>query len=316
VVWLEGKKILALCGGVGGAKLALGLTHVLPPEQLSLAVNTGDDFTHLGLSISPDLDTVIYTLAGIGDTSSGWGRGAEQWLCMETLQQLGADSWFQLGDKDLGLHLFRSELLRRGLNLSEVTAKICEKFSVRHPVFPMSDDPVATLIDTEEGLLPFQHYFVKQQCRPRVTDIRFDGAERSAISPGLAQALVDPELGGVIICPSNPYLSIDPMLALPEMRAALADLPVPVLAVAPLVGGAAIKGPTAKIMAELGVAATTQSVAQHYADFLTAYVLDEQDQGEEFPAGVALHSCNTVMKNLEEKVALAEQCLGFMQRSI
>lgn len=300
---------LALCGGVGGAKLALGLSHVLPPERLTIAVNTGDDFEHLGLPICPDIDTVIYTLAGLVHQGQGWGRGEESFAALDTVGRLGGDTWFRLGDKDIGLHLMRRALLDEDLSLSAVTARIAKRLGVAHEVIPMSDDAVPTLLDTAAGLMSFQHYFVRERCTPAVTDIQYYGAEHARASPALLRTLADPDLGGVFICPSNPYLSIDPILALPGVKRMLADTPAPVIAVAPIVGGQAIKGPTAKIMRELGVEPSAAAVAAHYADFLDGYVVDAADTVT-LP-GPRMISAGIVMKTLADKVALARRCVAF-----
>lgn len=303
------KRYLALCGGVGGAKLALGLAHVLAPGQLTVVVNTGDDFEHLGLSISPDIDTVTYTLAGLVQPGQGWGRDDESFAALDTVGRLGGDTWFRLGDKDIGLHLVRRTLLGEGLSLSAVTARIAQRLGVAHAVAPMSDDAVRTLLDTDAGPLSFQHYFVRERCAPVVTGVRYAGAERARPSPALADALADPALAGIVVCPSNPYLSIGPILALPGVRQLLAGAAAPVVAVAPIVGRRAIKGPTAKIMRELAVEPTAAAVAAHYADFLDGYLVDPADPVA-LP-GVAVAAGDIVMNTLADKTALARRCLDF-----
>lgn len=311
--WPRDKKVLALCGGVGGAKLALGLSKVLDPGQLTIAVNTGDDFEHFGLSVCPDLDTVTYTLSGLSNTAMGWGREDETWNCLETLEQLGAETWFRLGDRDLALHLARRALLDGGMTLSEATATICEKLGIRHRVAPMSDSPVRTLVETENGELSFQHYFVREQCRPRVKGFRFDGAPDAAMSPGFAAALEDPGLAAVIICPSNPFVSVDPILALPGLPGVLREHPAPVLAVSPIVAGQAIKGPTAKMMGELDLDLSALGVFHHYEHLLDGYVIDERDAelAGRFPDPGRVFSCNTVMNSLDDRIGLAHRCLEF-----
>lgn len=303
------KRYLALCGGVGGAKLALGLAHVLAPGQLTVVVNTGDDFEHLGLSISPDIDTVTYTLAGLVQPGQGWGRDDESFAALDTVGRLGGDTWFRLGDKDIGLHLVRRTLLGEGLSLSAVTARIAQRLGVAHAVAPMSDDAVRTLLDTDAGPLSFQHYFVRERCAPVVTGVRYAGAEHARPSPALADALADPALAGIVVCPSNPYLSIGPILALPGVRQLLAEAAAPVVAVAPIVGRRAIKGPTAKIMRELAVEPTAAAVAAHYADFLDGYLVDPADPVA-LP-GVAVAAGDIVMNTLADKTALARRCLDF-----
>ncbi|MBW7902567.1 MAG: 2-phospho-L-lactate transferase [Rhodocyclaceae bacterium] len=303
------KRYLALCGGVGGAKLALGLAHVLAPGQLTVVVNTGDDFEHLGLSISPDLDTVTYTLAGLVQPGQGWGRDEESFAALDTVGRLGGDTWFRLGDKDIGLHLVRRTLLGEGLSLSAVTDRIARRLGVAHAIAPMSDGAVRTLLDTDAGPLSFQHYFVRERCAPVVTGVRYAGAEHARPSPALAAALADPALAGIVVCPSNPYLSIGPILALPGVRRLLAGAAAPVVAVAPIVGRRAIKGPTAKLMRELGVEPTAAAVAAHYADFLDGYLVDPADPVE-LP-GVAVAAGDIVMNTLADKTALARRCLDF-----
>lgn len=310
------RRYLALCGGVGGAKLALGLSRVLPPEALTIVVNTGDDFEHLGLLICPDIDTVTYTLGDVVHPGQGWGRADEHWAALAEIERLGGESWFRLGDKDLGLHLVRRSLLETGLTLSEVTARLSRSLGVQATVAPMSDAPVRTLVESDQGVLAFQHYFVRERCSPRVKGLQYSGAGFAAPSPALSQALADPALAGVFICPSNPYLSIDPILAVSGVRDALCRLDAPVVAVAPIVSGLAIKGPTAKIMAELGIAPTAVSVAEHYRDFLDGYVIDSGDAAlaDHFHTGVSLHICPTVMTTLDDKMALAQACIDFAHR--
>jgi len=310
--WPEEKKVLAVCGGVGGAKLALGLTKILRPAQLSLVINTADDFEHLGLTICPDLDTVVYTLAQINNKQTGWGRADEHWHCMETLEQLGGETWFRLGDRDLATHLLRRSLLDQGITLSEATTSLCQRLGIAHPVFPMSDERVVTEVKTAGGWLEFQRYFVEQQCAPAISAIRFVGADQARPSPGLSAALQDQHLGAVIICPSNPFLSIDPLLAIPGVRDRLSNLNVPVIAVSPVIAG---KGPTAKIMRELSLQVTPATVVAHYRDFLSGFVLDQQDQAyrDALQQQLPIHLCNTLMRSLEDRMALAQQCLSFSQ---
>ena len=314
--WPKEKKVLALCGGVGGAKLALGLTKVLPPEQLSIAVNTADDFDHLGLRICPDLDTVTYTLAEVNNREAGWGRADESWHCMEALAELGGETWFKLGDRDIATHLFRRSQLNQGLSVSQVTANLCQNLGIAHSVFPMSDDPVGTEVKTDNGWLNFQHYFVQQQCRPKINEIRFVGAEVAQPSPKFKAALKDSNLGCVIICPSNPFLSIDPVLAVCGIRKLLTEIDAPVIAVSPVIGGKAVKGPTAKIMQELALEITPNTVVSHYADFLSGFVLDSQDaeQQNRLPASITVQVCNTLMISLQDRIDLAKECLLLAQR--
>ena len=245
--------VVALSGGVGGAKLALGLSRVLPAAELQVVCNTGDDFDHLGLCISPDIDTVAYTLAGVANREVGWGRHDETWSFMETLETLGGETWFRLGDRDLAMHVERTRRLRAGETLTTVTADLCARLGVAPRVLPMSDDPVRTRVRTDQGWIDFQEYFVRRRCEPVVHELAFHGATTARAQPEFLAALTDPATQAVVICPSNPFISIEPILAVPGVRAALADCAAPVIAVSPLIGGRAIKGPTAKMMAELGM---------------------------------------------------------------
>lgn len=307
-------KILALCGGIGGAKLALGFYRTLPPGRLTIAINTGDDFEHIGLHISPDIDTVAYTLAGINDTTRGWGLAGETWAFMESLGRLGGQTWFQLGDRDLATHLVRTELLKAGKSLSAVTAEIAARLGITARLLPMSDQKVGTMVDTTEGVLPFQRYFVEQQCRPVVKAIRFDGAESASVQPDVLALLEDTNLAAIVLCPSNPYLSIDPLLAVPGMRDALRASTAPVIAVSPIVGGRAIKGPTAKIMAELGLPVTVRAVAEHYRDLLDGLIIDDADASAAADLGMPVAVTGTVMQTLDDRDRLACAVLDFASR--
>ncbi|MBI1182265.1 MAG: 2-phospho-L-lactate transferase [Alphaproteobacteria bacterium] len=310
---MSGGNVLALCGGVGGAKLALGLSLVLPPEKLTVVVNTGDDFTHLGLRICPDIDTVTYTLAGLSNTETGWGRAGESWEFMENLRSLGGPAWFNLGDKDLATHVERTRRLMAGEALSAVTADFAGRLGIGPAVVPMSDDEVATVVETDGGDLAFQHYFVRDRCEPAVRGIRFEGAESAMPSPGFIAALRG-ALDAVVVCPSNPYLSVDPLLALPGVREALAHHAAPVIAVSPIVGGRAIKGPTAKLMGELGLAVTPATIVRHYGDMLDGFVLDSEDRDLADGLGASTLITNTVMKTIEDRTGLARAVLDFAAR--
>ncbi len=268
-------RVVALCGGIGGAKLALGLNRVLPPGRLSVIVNSGDDFEHLGLKVCPDLDTVLYTLADIADPERGWGRAHETWQFMASVAQFGGETWFQLGDRDLAMHVVRTDWLRAGKSLSAFAAHAARQLGISAQILPMTDASVQTVVETDEGELPFQHYFVRRRCEPVVRGIRFSGAHEAKPAAGVADLLADPNLRCIVICPSNPYLSIDPILAVPGIVSALALSQVPVIAVSPIIGGKAVKGPTAKIMSELGVAVTTQSIAGHYHGLIDVLVIDD-----------------------------------------
>ncbi len=311
------KKILALCGGVGGAKLVLGLSHILDGDELTIAVNTGDDFDHLGLRICPDIDTVTYTLAGIVNPDTGWGRAEETGNFMASLATLGGEGWFYLGDKDLALHVERTRRLAAGESLSQVTADIARALGIAPRILPMSDDSVATMVETTSGTLAFQHYFVRERCEPPVSGFYFDGIDRATPHPDLMGLLADQSLDVVIICPSNPFVSIDPILSLPGIRQALSDCSAPVIAVSPIVGSKAVKGPTTKMMAELNLAPTSVEVLKRYQDIVDGFVLDQRDisELEQLKTMVAhLEVTDTLMLTLEHKVALARTILDFSVR--
>lgn len=307
--------ILALSGGVGGAKLAAGLADVLPPERLSLVVNTGDDFEHLGLTICPDLDSVTYALSGLNDTERGWGVKDETWQAMAMIGSLGGPDWFNLGDRDLGLHLTRAWRLREGESLSQATAFLTGNIGIAHAVIPMSDDPVRTRIETETGSLDFQHYFVKEQCRPVATGVSFAGAENAQVAAGFSHALDRDDLAAVVICPSNPYLSVDPILSLGGVRERLLARNVPVIAVSPLVGGTALKGPLAKLMAELGRPVSNLAIAEHYAGLLDHLVIDASDAADAEDlrgAGLCVTVTRTIMRNGDDRKQLAREVLALV----
>ncbi len=306
--------VIALCGGVGGAKLAFGLTQVLAPEDLTIVVNTGDDFEHLGLHVSPDIDTVIYTLAGLSDRERGWGLAGETWNFMASLKRLGGEGWFNLGDQDLAMHVERTRRLAAGETLSQITRTLAGALGLRHPIVPMSDQPVRTIVQTADGELAFQRYFVGEQCRPVATGVRFEGAEAAELSHGFRAALARPDLAAVVVCPSNPYLSIDPILAVPGVRTALAQLAVPIVAVSPIVGGQALKGPAAKLMRELGVEPGVTAVARHYGGLLDGLIIDQCD-GADAAALRALSLeplvAQTIMTSDDDRVRLAREALAF-----
>src|SRR5471032_1819075 len=277
--------VVALSGGVGGAKLALGLSRILPANELLVVANTGDDFEHLGLSISPDIDTLTYVLAGIDNPKTGWGRRDETWSFMETIGSLGGESWFRLGDRDLATHVERTRRLGCGETLSQVTADFCRRLGIAARVLPMTDDRVRTRVRSDGGWIDFQDYFVRQQCRPVVRELRFDGAATARPQPELLAALRDGRLRAVVLCPSNPFISIEPILAVPGVREAIAACRAPVVAVSPIIGGRAVKGPTAKIMAELGMTPSAAAVARRYGDLLDLYVIDHEDAGQAVDLG-------------------------------
>lgn len=301
--------IVALAGGVGGAKLAAGLATVLPPEELLIAVNVGDDFEHLGLTVCPDLDTVTYTLAGIANRTQGWGLEGETWNFMAMLRDLGGEDWFNLGDRDMALHVLRTQRLKTQ-TLSTVTADIAASLGIRHRIAPVSDDPVRSMVETDEGELAFQDYFVRRRCEPRFLSIRYDRADAATPSPALAEAFSNPALEAIIICPSNPFLSIGPILAIPGIRRALETRRVPVVAVSPFIGGKAVKGPAAKIMNERGFEATPSAVVDYYAGLLDGLVIDHADAA--LPCtGPAILADDTLMRDAADRERLARITLDF-----
>ena len=300
--------IVALSGGIGGAKLALGLAQALAPGELTIIANTGDDFEHLGLSISPDIDTLLYTLAGLDNPELGWGRRDESWACMETLGALGGEDWFRLGDRDLALHLVRTVALRAGTALSAVTAAIAARLGVGARVLPATDDRLRTMLRTDQGWLAFQEYFVHRRCAPEVREIAFEGAAEARPAPGVAEAIVAAE--AVVICPSNPFISIDPILAVAGVRAALAATSAPVIAVSPILGGRAVKGPTAKMMAELGLPVSACAVAERYGALIDAFVVEPGDAPALAGLGPRIVPAPILMRSLAEKTALARTVLA------
>jgi LPPG:FO 2-phospho-L-lactate transferase len=297
--------VLALSGGIGGAKLALGLYRVLPSEALTVVANTGDDFEHLGLSISPDIDTLLYTLAGIDNPDTGWGRSGETWTFMAALESLGGETWFKLGDGDLATHVERTRRLTAGESLSQITDDFRHRLGISARLLPMTDDRVRTRLHTEEGWLDFQDYFVRRRSAPVVRNIIYTGASEARANPDFLAALSADNLEAVVICPSNPFLSIDPILSLPGVRAALRDCRAPVVAVSPIIGGKAVKGPTAKMMAELGMPIGTATVAQYYSDILDIYVADEADADELAGLGISVRVTRTLMLTMEDREVLA-----------
>ncbi len=311
---LPSETIVALSGGVGGAKLALGLAKHLADEQLMIIANTADDFEHLGLSISPDLDTVMYTLAGINNTEQGWGLANESWNTMDALEQLGGETWFRLGDRDLATHLERSTRLRRGESLSDVTQYLCEQLNIGCRLLPMTDDPVRTLVVTDQEQLSFQEYFVREQCQPKVLSLDFAGIEQATAQAEFLNVLESDQLQAIIICPSNPFVSVEPILSLAGVRDRMKNSKAPVIAVSPIVSGAAIKGPAAKMMRELNMPSTVSAVAAYYGDLLDGFVLDQRDQEMEpeiAAMGVATSVQQTIMTSLDDRIALAQSVLSF-----
>jgi LPPG:FO 2-phospho-L-lactate transferase len=309
-----GHRVIALSGGVGGAKLALGLSRVLPSGDLTIIANTGDDFEHLGLSISPDIDTLLYTLAGLDNPATGWGRRDETWNFMAALEALGGETWFNLGDRDLATHIERTRRLHGGESLSQITEDFRRRFGIAACILPMSDDSVRTRVKTKDGWLDFQPYFVKHRCEPAITAIEFAGAADARPQPELLAALADPALGAVIICPSNPFISIEPILALSGVRAALRDCAAPVVAVSPIIGGRAVKGPTAKMMQELGLEISATAVARRYGDLIDAYIVDHADAPSCAGLDCAIVPAKALMETLADREALARIVLDAAAR--
>jgi LPPG:FO 2-phospho-L-lactate transferase len=314
--------IVALAGGVGGAKLADGLARSLTPESLTVVVNTGDDFEHWGLKICPDLDTICYTLAGLANPATGWGRADETWEVYSNIVLLGGEDWFRLGDKDLAVHIERTRRLRAGRTLTQIVREFCTAWNLKVAILPMSDDPVPTMVDTlDYGELPFQEYFVQRRCEPRVTGFRFTGIENAKPSPGIEEAIERAD--AVLFCPSNPWVSIDPILrtvspSLPR-NATTADKSrkKPVVAVSPIIGGKTVKGPAAKMFAELGIEPSALSVAKHYESTITGFVLDAVDADLESKIqqlGLQTLVTDTLMRSDDDRKRLAQDVLHFVER--
>lgn len=304
-------KIVALAGGVGGAKFAHGLAQVLPPEDLTVIVNTGDDFEHYGLYICPDLDTVCYTLAGMANPETGWGRVDETWSVIENASKLGGPAWFRLGDQDLGTHLERTRRLREGQSLSQLTRDFCNAWGIAQTILPMSDQPVRTIVETEEGELAFQEYFVHRRCEPRVKGFRFEGVEASEPAPGVREAIQSAD--AVIICPSNPWVSVDPILRV------LQRIEKPVIAISPIIGGQTVKGPAAKMYRELGIEPSALAVAKHYCGLSTGFVLDHVDkqlEGEVRTLQMRTFVTNTLMNSHDDRKQLAGKVINFIGKDL
>lgn len=279
------KRVVVLAGGVGGAKFAAGVAQVLSPEQVTVIVNVGDDFEHWGLWISPDLDTVCYTLAGLENPETGWGRRGESWRVLEEVRRLGGPDWFRLGDLDLATHLERTRRLRAGEPLSRIVADFCRAWGVKVKVLPVSDERLPTLVETDEGILAFQEYFVRRRWQPRVKGFQFVGAEKARPAPGVLEALRQAD--AVLFAPSNPWVSLDPILALPAVREAVAAAPA-VVGVSPIIGGRAVKGPAAKMFREMGQEPSPVAVARHYRGLWQGMLIDAEDEGLEAAVAQAL----------------------------
>jgi LPPG:FO 2-phospho-L-lactate transferase len=298
-------QVVVLTGGVGGAKLVLGLSQILPADSLTAIVNTGDDFRHLGLHVSPDIDTLLYTLAGKANAAQGWGREGESWAFMAALRELGGPDWFALGDGDMALHVWRTHVLALGESLSQVTARFAARWGIATRILPMSDQPVATMLETDRGPLEFQRYFVEQRCEPAVRSILFEGAAQAAPAPGVVDAILSADM--VLIAPSNPFLSVDPLLAVPALRAALERTAAPIVAVSPLIGGKAVKGPTAKLMSDLNMTVDNDAIARHYAGLIDAMLIDSGDRCD--APDIAIAHCATLMTTLADKIRVAQAAI-------
>jgi LPPG:FO 2-phospho-L-lactate transferase len=303
-------KIVALAGGVGGAKLVDGFAQLLSSEDLTIIVNTGDDFEHLGFYISPDLDTVCYTLAGLANPDTGWGRNNDTFLALKNIQDLGGPDWFRIGDKDLATHLMRSLLMQDGKSLSQVTQTFCQAWGVRHLVLPMSDEPVRTMVSTVEcGELAFQEYFVHQNCEPKVKGFRFARIDSAQPAPGVLDALEKSD--AVVICPSNPWVSIDPILAVGDLRSVIASKTV--VAVSPILAGKTVRGPAAKMYSEMGIEPSALAVSNHYADLLSGFVLDSSDSDMSGRFSIPITITKTLMKTIADRRHLAQDVLNLTQ---
>jgi LPPG:FO 2-phospho-L-lactate transferase len=309
-----GGKVLALSGGVGGAKLCRGLAALLAVEQLTIVANTGDDFDYWDLRICPDLDSVMYALADLNDEQRGWGLRDETWRTLIAMRRLGGDEWFQIGDQDLATHILRTQLLRADQSLSAVTQQIAAGLGIKHILLPMSEQSVATKVNTDQGWLDFQQYFVRDQCQPVVRELHFEGADDAQLNPQVHSLLTGEALTAIVVCPSNPFVSIDPILSLPRCRRLLMESSAPVIAVSPIIAGRAVKGPAAKMMRELDMPATAFAVAEYYGDLLDGFVLDEADAqyAEDIEAlGIKVLVAPTLMSDLSSKIALADAVLDF-----
>ena len=303
-------KIVALAGGVGGAKLVNGLAQILPPENLTVIVNTGDDFSHWGLYISPDIDTICYTLAGIANPEHGWGRADDTFNVFENVRKLGGEDWFLLGDRDLANHIVRSELLENENTLAEITEEFCRCWDIRVKILPMSNEPIRTMVNTiDHGELPFQEYFVHLKCKPRVSGFSFAGIETAQPTPGTLEAIQDAD--GIILCPSNPWVSIDPILSVKGIRSAIEKKTV--IAVSPIVGGKAIKGPAAKMFLELSISPTPLAVAEHYGSLISKMVIDSMDAILAPAFSIPIKVTDTIMDSPQKQLRLAQDVLNLIR---
>ena len=308
--------LCVLSGGVGGAKLVLGLSQVLNNDDFMTIVNTGDDFVHLGLKICPDIDTIIYTLAELVDQERGWGLKDESWNFLEKTKLLGGESWFNLGDKDLATHVHRTQRLAKGEDLTSITKNLASSFGVEAKIVPMTNDLVSTVVETREGDLAFQHYFVRDRCLPIVKRFRFEGIKSSVINPSIKEYGEENNKSAVLLAPSNPFVSIDPIIGVPGMTEELVKMKGPKIAISPIINSKAIKGPAAKMMQELGIPSTSIEVTNHYKGLIDAVVIDHADAAlsEKIEdMGIKVFVTNTVMHSLKEKITLANECLNFIE---
>ena len=301
--------VAVLSGGVGGAKLLSGLYGLRGETHVRAIVNTGDDFEHLGLYVSPDIDTAIYTLAGLDNRELGWGLEGETWNFMEALTKLGGPNWFRLGDRDLATHVVRTNALSAGKTLSAVVAGLAASHGIDADVLPMTDGSVRTVLDTDEGVLAFQDYFVARQCRPKVRAIRFEGAASCIPAAGVVDAIETAE--AILIAPSNPFLSIAPILSVPGIRDAIKRSPAPTIAVSPLIGGKSVKGPTTKIMAELGLVQSDRAIIDHYGDLIDGILTDSSEMA---PSGITSEQADILMRDDEDRHRVARAALDFARR--
>ena len=311
---MSDNNLIAISGGIGGAKLCYGLDQILQPEQLRVIANTGDDFLYLGFYISPDIDTLIYTLAGVNNKETGWGREDETWKTHNVLGELGADNWFKLGDKDLALHLHRSKALKNGETLTSITQDIAERFKLKNIILPMSDHIIQTVVDTDKGSMPFQEYFVKESTTPKVREISFE-SKHPKTTKEVLEAINDPELSGFLIAPSNPYLSIDPILSIDKIKQTIMQSNKPRVAVSPIIGGDSVKGPTAKIMEEMGLEVNVITIANHYENLIDGLIIDNTDEEyiqaiESF--GIKVKVTSILMHDNDDKTRLAEEAIEFL----
>jgi len=311
---MSDNNLIAISGGIGGAKLCYGLDQILQPERLRVIANTGDDFLYLGFYISPDIDTLIYTLAGVNNKETGWGREDETWKTHNVLGELGADNWFKLGDKDLALHLHRSKALKNGETLTSITQDIAERFKLKNIILPMSDHIIQTVVDTDKGSMPFQEYFVKESTTPKVREISFE-SKHPKTTKEVLEAINDPELSGFLIAPSNPYLSIDPILSIDKIKQTIMQSNKPRVAVSPIIGRDSVKGPTAKIMQEMGLEVNVMTIANHYENLIDGLIIDNTDEEyiqaiESF--GIKVKVTNILMHDNDDKTRLAEEAIEFL----